>query len=731
MSGAETLTKDDDIDIVGIFAALRRKWWVILLTTLVVGAGLLFVLSVMSPRYDSSARILVRDGDNTFTRATGDTGNRQTDSRFDQQAVRSEVEIVQSDKLIFEVIDALELAKLEEFEGSQDFRDIRNQVLELAGQEDRKEPSRRTNAQELARNEALNVFKEKLKVYAVENSRVIVIEFWSNNAELAQMIVRQLSERYISKKRNAEILDSESAAGWLDPKIAELEADVRATDEAVAQFRSSSDILRSDNNNALLATQQLSQVSTELSRLKAERSSAQTRAASIRSALANGSSLDVVPEVINSPLVQRLREREVELRARISDLSTTLLPNHPRMKALNSQLSDFERQIKSAANNIVASLENNAELARRSEIDLEQEIERLKDEASRVDKKLVELRSLEREAEAAQALLQEYKRRSLEAKSRSGLTRVDAEIISPASLADEPFFPKIIPFTIAGMVAAALLSTLAVIALSLLLAVNQSHAASVAQRTEPVPPEPDGADASKPVTTPNDPVDLVSYPSKRRSHFTELQAVQDPSLRANMPGSPLPIRHLAQALARKRADQVFVLSPGDDLGSSSSWMLARKVAEGGAEVALVDLGGAGICTRKMLGEGDYPGIFNLVSGAAEVGAVLHRDQGSNVSVVPAGTLFPGTAEDELARLPDYISAIAASFDLCVVDCGDAGLDELDMVATEDAVIVISCIKADMNDVQLLDAELRASGYRDILWAVPDRVDIGKKVAEPA
>ena len=36
MSGANELTRDDDIDVAGIFSALKRKWWLVLLITFIV-----------------------------------------------------------------------------------------------------------------------------------------------------------------------------------------------------------------------------------------------------------------------------------------------------------------------------------------------------------------------------------------------------------------------------------------------------------------------------------------------------------------------------------------------------------------------------------------------------------------------------------------------------------------------------------------------------------------------
>ena len=108
---------------------------------------------------------------------------------------------------------------------------------------------------------------------------------------------------------------------------------MKEAEARVANFRAQSDLLIGQNNS-VLATQQLSELSTELSRVRANRAAAEANAESVRAVLESGASLDALPEVLSSTLIQRLRERQVQLKADIADLSTTLLDNHPRIRAL-------------------------------------------------------------------------------------------------------------------------------------------------------------------------------------------------------------------------------------------------------------------------------------------------------------------------------------------------------------------------------------------------------------
>ena len=130
---------------------------------------------------------------------------------------------------------------------------------------------------------------------------------------------------------------------------------MKEAEARVAEFRSQSDLLIG-GNNSVLATQQLSELSTRIVAGARQPRRGRSDRQSVRGALQSGGSLDALPEVLSSDLIQRLRERQVELKADIADLSTSLLDNHPRIRALRSQLADLDRQIRTEAEKMLKGL---------------------------------------------------------------------------------------------------------------------------------------------------------------------------------------------------------------------------------------------------------------------------------------------------------------------------------------------------------------------------------------
>ena len=759
MSDPNVLTQDDDIDVIGLFAALKRKWWLVLLITILATIGLFLFLSAIPERYESNARIIIENKNNSFNRTLNDNGGQQTNNQFDEEAIRSQAEVISSDKIALEIIRQLDLENADEFNDKSFF----DTIGDMFDGNDKQEVPSDGNLISSSQSAVLDEFKKRLNVYPIEKSRAIVIEFWSTDPNVALQVPNRIAQEYVKIQEDKKKKLTNDAKVWLNPVVNEYRAKLEEAEANVAAKREKYDILRGGTNNQSLATQQLSEISTELSRLRAERSSAQAKVASIRAALKSGASLDAIPEVIASPLIQRLREREAEIKAQISDLSTTLLPNHPRLKALNSQVDDFQRQIRGSANNILKSLENNVNLTRETEDDLLKEVDRLKKVVVRVNKDQVILDAAVREADSYRELLREYEKRELEAISRSGFTPIDAEIYPSRSLPSKPYFPKVVPFTIAGGVAAMLLSVLGVLAITLISSIGgarkpQTYQAShepaiedmpetiIADTQIDVPVESDVEPEKKPARS--NPFaqleNIISAKSKTRLardtvESPEILATENPLTMPKVTTEPkekegaIAVRYAASVFQDLGEGRIIVASPGGDRGSKTTWILARQLErEGENGVVVIDLSGGGACAQEMLGGNELPGIFNLVSGAVSVSNIIYRDQMSGVHVVPSGTLFQGEPVPDMQTMSDIIDAIAMSYDYCIIDCGDADLEGINLVATDDAIVMISGINARIDDCKALEADLKQDGFKDILHIIPDEKDQkSSQTPEPA
>ena len=449
MPRANSVGNDVDIDVGALFASLWQNKVRIILGSLGLALLAFLVLSLVSPKYRAETRILIETRESVFTRPAN---QQQGDERpiLDPEGIKSQVELIGSSDLLKRVITKLDLGKNEEL-AAETQPSLISQLFGAVGLGKGMDAATRDDY-------ILQALRERLLVYSVQNSRVIVIQFSSKDPALSAAVPNAIADEYIATQQASKSQSDADATDWLQPEIADLSKRVKDAEAKVAAYRSSSDLLIGQNN-AVLATQQLSELSSELSRVRANKAASEAKAESVRSALAKGAAVETLPDVIASPLIQRLRERQVQLNNDIADQSAALLSGHPRIRALRSQLADLNQQIRLEARKVLGSLENEAQTARLREAELTRSLNQLKAQSSKAGEEEVELRALEREATAQRQLLESYLTRYREASSRTdrGYLPADARIFSRADKPIEPYFPKIIPMTIAAFVASLLL----------------------------------------------------------------------------------------------------------------------------------------------------------------------------------------------------------------------------------------------------------------------------------
>ncbi|WP_367714980.1 exopolysaccharide transport family protein [Nitratireductor sp. GISD-1A_MAKvit] len=692
---------DVDVDLGRLLAGMRRQWARILIASLII-TGLVFAaLYMMTPQYRAQTRLLIETRESIYTRPEGlDSGDRPI---LDGEGVASQVELITSTKILTDVAEEFNLANRGEFSGQKG--SLLSGLLVMAG-------LKSAPVEGTAEERVLREFRERLSVYRVENSRVIVIEFSSADPKLAAQIPNAVADAYVAMQSDAKLQSNTSATQWLEPEIKDLRERVKEAEARVAEYRSQSDLLLGQNNT-VLATQQLAEISSELSRTRANRSAAAAQAASIRSALERGASVENLPEVMASPLIQRLRERQVELNAQIADLSTSLLDNHPRIRALRSQLGDLDAQIRSEANKVLAGFESEAATAQRREEELTAELNRLKANSAMAEEEQVELRALEREAAAQRELLESYLTRYREAASRSDRNYLpaDVRIFSRAITPSEPYFPKILPVTVAAFVA-----SLLVMAIFTLL---QELASGRAMRptgrvSAPVPGAVRMPRAEPPMNlaTQEPEPHLPQHPMEPADASGEETRVPEwPWQRGGVDG--VGIEQAAERLVTGGATRALFISPEGDEGAAASVLVARDVADSGLRVVLLDLTASGAASLPMLESVAYPGITNLLSSEAQFGDVIYTDLFSESHIIPVGTADPAKAMRAADRLPIIMESLSAAYDVVVVECGPTDAQAVGRLLSGGTEVLVSVLNPDEVDLaaQILD-DLRDSGVAD-------------------
>ena len=207
----------------------------------------------------------------------------------------------------------------------------------------------------------LDAYYDRLNVYPVEKSRVIVIDFLSENPELAARVANAIADAYLERQQLAKQEQVRGAGTWLAGEIEKLRKKVEEAEAKVEAFRGKTNLLVGPNGTTLSA-QQLGEMNAQLGAARTLKADAEAKARLIRQMLKAGEEIQS-SDVLNSELIRRLSEQRVTLRAQLAEQSSSLLDNHPRIKELKAQIADLDQQIRHEAESVARSLENDAKLA--------------------------------------------------------------------------------------------------------------------------------------------------------------------------------------------------------------------------------------------------------------------------------------------------------------------------------------------------------------------------------
>lgn len=430
MSSDETRPEDQRIDMGALLGAIVSRWLRVLILT--IGAlGVTYgILQFVPKLYESTAALLVEQRENAAT--IGTTAQSSTPSIPVEAMMSSQIELIRSRDTLMSVIDSENLRSEAEFTGTG-FSPL-TLIMQLIG----RGPEPRSIDETVLAN-----LNDRLSVVRERDSAVISINVRSQDPELAARVANAIAAAHVKRRTDLSLSDTAEASQWLEQEIARLRVKVAEAEDAVANYRTDKDLYTGTDNTSIL-DQQLTAIATQITEAQQRKNAAQSRANLIRELLAAGQPLEGVQAVRDSVVIQELSQTKASLQGELAQSSSTLLNNHPTIKALRAQIAAIEDQIEGEARRVADSLEAEATIEGNLEQSLRDDLTRAKLSVSTATKDTVTLEGLQRDAKAQRDLLESYLSRYSDASSRTnaGSALPDVRQITVAAPSVVPASPK-------------------------------------------------------------------------------------------------------------------------------------------------------------------------------------------------------------------------------------------------------------------------------------------------
>lgn len=714
------------INLLDVVRGMGRRKLVILVFTLVALCAGLMIVKFLKPTYSTEAQILIENLASPFDRTQ--SPDPQQPDPVDDRVIKSQMSVLKSQDVALRVVTSLNLQDRPEFDSlkQKGVGKIKQLLLNFGFGVD---PRLQTPQQR-----ALDRLTGGLAVYQFPDSNVVAVKYSSTDPRTAAEVANALVKIYVASTAETNSQPTTRARDWIAGQIEDLRRKVAASDASIEEFRSQAGLLQGENST--LGTQELSELNTQITLAEAARTEAEERAKSIKNVLATKGTVVGSTDVLNSTIVQSLREQQVASARRVAELSATYLPSHPKMIAAQNDLRNIDRQIRGEALKLVDSLDQQARIAEAREKSLRARLEEMKGRESTANLASVKLKALERESAADKALLESLLLRYADASARQDLSTQPgmARIIQHAAIPTSPSFPKpgplVLLITLAGLAFSLGLSFL----MEIMAAANRLGLPAANNAPQPSEPQKPAAFAESSAPQVQEAPPLRHFPEAPSLAANSIQAFAAfPS--ATSPEGNLELlrdvdnqdRHGLHAASRQVADwalklqrmaalrRLAITGMGGGAGDSSmaTVAIARAIAAKGARVVVIDLATEGSSIDMLFGLPAGPGFVDLLAGSTDFTKVIARDPLSNAHLLRFGTeRNEATLSLMDQRTEAVLNALGNIYDVVIIHAGEtSGRTTLLLIKCQAALLLAPRLR--QGDVAKTAKSLLVSGLAEV------------------
>ncbi|MBV8400645.1 MAG: polysaccharide biosynthesis tyrosine autokinase [Acetobacteraceae bacterium] len=422
-----------------LFSAIRRHAVVVLLTVLLIPLCVGLIVWQIPSRYAATASVQVQ----TRSRDLHDVQAVAYDNSTDPNIVTTEVDVLRSNDLALEVVRALHLDQNPEFVGPP--RGLEAMFAWLGSLKNRVTGDRGVAASPEA--QAARSLLDQLTIVNKERSNILGITVATHSPSLSVEVANAYADQYLKFRRNLKSADTLQARALLDNQLLELKRKQLAAEQAAETFRAGHGLTvvtaASPGGNAgpTVVGQQLAELNRQLVIASTARAQAEADLKQVQGLVATGQA-EKAPQVLASPVVQRLQQLEAELSGQLAGAASNLDKSSPILERQRAQLATIRGRIAGEVNKVVASLETEVRSARSRETALTNQLQALRSQVDNQGNEMVRLRELEVEASAAGAIYQDFLQQYKRMTSGAVLQLPDAELIAAAVAPPHATSPK-------------------------------------------------------------------------------------------------------------------------------------------------------------------------------------------------------------------------------------------------------------------------------------------------
>jgi polysaccharide biosynthesis transport protein len=561
----------------------------------------------------------------------------------------------------------------------------------------------------------LEKFNSQLTISPIRNTDLVTITFESKNPQLAANVSNRLANAYIESNLEQRLASTQLASNWMTDRLSGLRSALDESEQRLQEFLESEQLVDIEGV-AALNIQELDELTTQNNEARRARAEAETVYRQIQET-GEGSTAELlsIPAVLNHPAMERVRDNLDDVEQEIADLSQRYGRRHPRMIALNSQLTEVQRTLERQVQQVLGSIENDYRTAVDNERVTQQRLDRAKLEFQDVNRKSFELRELTREVETDRELYDIFFTRQRETDQTDDFQATSAIVVDPAVAAISPSKPRRSLIVAIALAAGLMLGVMLAFLRDML--DNTVHSpAEVEERLDSttlgvIPFAKQNREAAK-----NMELAYMGFAEDKHSNFSEALRTIRTGIMLSALDNPYKLIEVTSSIPNEGKTTVSI-----NLASVLGQM---------KRTLLVDADLRRPSLAKSLGLDTHtPGLTNVIAGTAELRDCIIKNEEGGFSCLLGGQIVAHPLELlSSKKFNALIEKLKESFDYIVLDTPptQAVSDALILGSMADATVYV--VKADATPINVIKTGLSRLRHANanIVGITLNQVDTNKQ-----
>jgi polysaccharide biosynthesis transport protein len=431
MRPVEPLEAEEGVDLRAYWYVLKKRRWIILSVLSVIFTTALVGTLKEKPVYRAQTMIEI-EKQNPEILSVQELFQLENVS---DAYLETQYRILKSESLAKRVVASLHLEQVKELNpAANDQPAGANAIAARATAKTAMEPQL---LQAIVRN-----FEDRLRIQPIVRSRLVLVNFDSEDPDLAAIAANSLASNYIQESLDSHWEAMEKARDWLAQQLDDLKIALEKSEDELQRYAEANSLafLESDTGNTEnIANGRLRQLQDELTKAQADRYQKE----SVFRLVQTGD-YSSVPGTEDNTLLQNLALRLSDLETERARLGTTFAANYPRVLQVQNQTNEVRKALASEQRRMADRIANDYEAAVRREALVQRALVAQQNQANEVAVKTVQYNILKREVDTNKQLYDALLTRLKEAGVSAGLKASPIRIVDSAVPPTVPVKPRVV-----------------------------------------------------------------------------------------------------------------------------------------------------------------------------------------------------------------------------------------------------------------------------------------------